>query len=283
MALVPADAGFACHPKSKAAFLLPFGKQQFYIPEAAVVSLPKRSNKVPDGTALGVALATKAPEKWFAYCDPDCLMMVKGNEGTSVYTTFEVPNHSDEVRFLRHIGYQIAEKVFKEWQKEVAKQIKEDNGPHKNDPKNYNERQKIRYDVLKWSKAVDCPTRAQLHPELNLWTPVTKDGREQIKSCKVDPPSKTRPKGPSDKRGGAQLKSAINKDHHHHHHNAARCSPDRNELWREAFKLGPKGSYNIFETDGMLYVTQYKYEGHDKEPAETAAAEEDDNDDDNDM
>lgn len=282
MALVSVDANCACHPKTKASFLLPFGKQQFYIPEAAVVSLPKRSNKVPDGSALGVALATKAPEKWFAYCDPDCLMMVKGNEGTSVYTTFEVAGHPDEVRFLRHIGYQIAEKVFKEWQKEIVKQIKEKEGPHKNDPENYNERQKIRYDVLKWSKATDCPTRAQLHPELNQWTPVTKDGGDQIKSCKVDPPSKTRPKGPTDKRAGAQLKSAIGKDQH----NSARCDPQKNVLWAEALQLGPEGSFNIFKNkiDGKLYVTQYKYDTHDKEADEAAPGQDDeDNEDDNDM
>lgn len=292
MAVVAADNSFVVHPKTKQTFLLPFGKNQFYIPESAIVSLPKRSNKVADGKALGLALATKAPENWRGFCDPDCLMMIRGNEGTSVYTTFDVEGHPDEVRFLRHIGYAIAEKVFKEWIKEVARQIKavHDKGedPAKNPhgrikPEDYNDRQRVRYDVLKWKKDVDCPTRAQLHPELNQWTPATKDGADQIKSCKIDPPSKARPKGPSEKRGGAQLKSAINKDNH----NAARCDPQSNVMWAEALQLGPEGTYNIFKNkiDGKLYVTQYKYESQDKEPDEAAAAaqEEEDNEDENDI
>ena len=45
---------------------------------------------LPDGETLGKILATKAPEKWMAFCDPERLMMVKGEEGTCVYTTFEV-------------------------------------------------------------------------------------------------------------------------------------------------------------------------------------------------
>lgn len=69
-----------------------------------------------------------------------------------------------------------------------------------------NERQKIRYDVLAWRKEKDCPSRAQLHPELNQWPPVNKDSAEQVRSCKVDPPSKTRPKGPSEKRSGDKRK-----------------------------------------------------------------------------
>lgn len=200
MAVVPQDATWAQHPKTKQAFILPFGKSQFFVPESAVVSFPKRSNKVADGQTLGTALATKAPEKWFGYCDPDCLMQLRGTEGTSVYTTFEVPGHPEEVRFLRHIGSAIAEKCFKEMAVAITKQIKEKEGPHKNDPSTYNDRQKIRYEVLNWTKAANCPLRAQLHPELNQWTPVSRDGADQVRSCKVDPPSKTRPKGPSDKR-----------------------------------------------------------------------------------
>ena len=42
-------------------------------------------------------------------------------------------------------------KVFKEWRKGVARQIRMARR-HKNDPSNYNERQKTRYDVLNWSE-----------------------------------------------------------------------------------------------------------------------------------
>ena len=270
MALVAPSADHACWPNSEKKFVLPFGKQHYYVPASAVLSLPKRGNKVPDGKALGIALGTKAPEKWFPYCDPDCLILIQGNEGTSVYTTFDVPGHPEEVRFLRHIGTQIAEKVFKEWRKEVARQIKDGEGRHKNDPSNYNERQKTRYDVLNWSKAKDCPQRAQLHPELNSWTPVSKEGGDQIKSCKIDPVSKTRPKGPADKRGpgvGEKRKRSAGEDD-----NPARCDPEKNKIWEEAFKVGPKGSYSVHENNGILYIIQYKYEGCDKESAETAAA-----------
>jgi hypothetical protein len=200
MALVAAEETYAKHPKSKQTFVLPFGKNQFYVPESAVVSFPKRSNKVDDGKALGHALATKAPEKWFTYTHPETLMQIRGNEGTSVYTTFEVPGQPDECRFLRLIGYGIAEKVFKEWRKEVDRQVREGELPAEAD--RY-DRQRIRYEVLNWKKETDCPTRAQLHPELNLWTPVNKDGAELLKTCRIEPTSKARPKGTSDKRSSS--------------------------------------------------------------------------------
>jgi len=202
MALVPANTTWAVHPKTKQRFVLPFGKSQFFVPEAAVVSFPKRSNRVADGHALGVALATKAPEKWLPYCDPDCLLQLKGVEGTSVYTTFETPGHYDEPMFLRHIGSAIAEKCFPQVDASIQKQIQENEGPHRADPSTYNERQAIRYSVLSWTKSIDCPSRAQLHPELNQWSAVSRDGSDQqhYKSCKIDPPSKARPKGPADKR-----------------------------------------------------------------------------------
>ena len=298
MAVVPLEAVHAVHPKTKQAFLLPFGKNSFYIPESAVVSLPKRSNKVADGQALGIALATKAPENWRPFCDPDCLMQIRGNEGTSVYTTFEVEGHPDEVRYLRHIGYQIAEKVFKEWSKKVAQQIKAvENGadvaknPHgRIDPKDYNDRQRIRYDVLKWRKDADCPSRAQLHPELNQWTPANKDGTDQVKSCKIDPPSKARPKGSSnDKRAGGgtgggtgdkRKRGAADEDDW-----SMVCSPDDDVQWRKCFMVGPKGSYKIDEINGKIHITQYKHSCADKEGERSQARldAEDEAEDENDI
>ena len=278
------DVSYAVHPKTKQTFLLPFGKNQFFVPESAVVSLPKRSNKVADGKALGVALATKAPEKWFHYTDPDCLVMIRGNEGTSVYTTFEVEGQPNEVRFLRHIGYAIAEKVFKEWAKDIEKQITAvENGKDPKDnphgrikPEDYNDRQRIRYDVLNWKKDIDCPSRAQLHPELNQWTPVSKDGKDQVKSCKVDPPSKARPKGPAEKRtgsaGGEKRKRGAVDDEDDW---SMACNPDDDVQWRKSFKVGPQGSYQIFEHNNKIYITQYKFEG--------AEAVGDDEDDENDI
>lgn len=89
--MVPAEVAMAVHPKSKQRFLLPFGKQLYYVPESAVVSYPKRSNRVNNGSELGAALATKAPERWFPYCSPDTLVQLRGGEGTSVYTVPHCP------------------------------------------------------------------------------------------------------------------------------------------------------------------------------------------------
>ena len=282
MALVATnEVAYALHPKTKQRFVLCFGKQQFLVPESAIVSFPKRSNKVPDGKALGVALATKAPEKWFPFCDPDCLILIRGNEGTSVYTTFEVPGHPDEVRFLRHVGFAIAEKCLKEWQKEVARQVKavkdgeadpKDATHGRVEPKDYNERQKIRYDVLKWKKERDCPSRAQLHPELNSWTQLSKEGGEILKSCKVDPTSKARPKGPSTAKGGPPVSGEKRK-------RAAEdddvvCDPYADIEWVRALRVGPKGSYSIDERDGKVYIIQYKHAGSSAEAGPSTATEE---------
>ena len=87
-------------------------------------------------------------------------------------------------------------------------------------------------------------------------------GGDQIKSCKIDPVSKTRPKGPADKRGpgvGEKRKRSAGEDD-----NPARCDR-KNKIWEEAFKVGPKGSYSVHENNGILYIIQYKYEGCDKE------------------
>ena len=156
-----------------------------------------------------------------------------------------------EVGSLRERLVQRAQRAEEEMRE--AKQIKEEDGPHKNDPKNYNERQKIRYDVLKWSKAADCPTRAQLHPELNQWTPVTKDGGEQIKSCKVDPESKKRSKPAAGDKAADDVCDMI-------------------KLQKTIKGVGPKGSYSIIEQDGFIHFVQYKTdaektkEGEEEEP-----------------
>ena len=60
MALVAPSADHACWPNSEKKFVLPFGKQHYYVPASAVHSLPKRGNKVPDGKALG-SLGTRRP------------------------------------------------------------------------------------------------------------------------------------------------------------------------------------------------------------------------------
>ena len=277
MAVVAAADSYACVPNGAAKgkpYVLAFSKSQFYVPEAAIVSLPKRANVLPDGETLGKVLATKAPEKWMAYCDPERLMKIKGEEGTCVYTTFEVENAPEEGRFLRFISGTIAQRNFPEWKKKI-----EDKMTDKDDPLVIrNERQRARYEVLDWSKEKDCPTRAQLHPEMNRWHPVDKDA--YVKTCRVEPKPQRRPKGAqtssskgiskarvgSANSGGGALSTwterLMEAD--------AMADPDDVALWSAPLRVGPKGTYTINELNGLVTVTQYKY---DKETGAVTAGE----------
>ena len=158
--IVHQAAGMATLPLSDPpkTFLLPFSKNQHLVPESAIISFPKKANKVASPEALGALLATKAPEKWLQYCKPNTLCRIQGETGNCVYTTFQVDGHPGEERILRNIAPAIAEKNFKE--------IKLTEKPP---PEGANDRQKIRYEVLNWTKAVDCPSRAQISPEIEKW------------------------------------------------------------------------------------------------------------------
>lgn len=255
--------GFAMHPKLGKPLLLPFGKQQYYIPAAAVVSYAKKSNPVPSGEELGKALQTKAPEKWMQFCNPDMLMCIKGSEGTSVYTTFSVEGHPEEERFLRHVSGQIAEKNFPMWTKEVSKQVALGSLPA---PEKRSSSAKARYDVLNWKKEKDCPSRAQLHPEINQWTAVAKDGSPLVKSCKVDPETKKRPKGTGDKRvAGDKRKHCDDEDD-------VMFDVEDDIEFKRGVRVGPKGSYTILERPDKVIIIQHKLRG---DAGRDAAVEED--------
>ena len=178
--VVPQAAGMATLPMSSPpkTFLLPFGKNQHLVPESAFVSYPKKANIMPSAEALGALLATKAPEKWLPYCKPNTLCRIQGETGNCVYTTFHVEGHPEEKRILRFISAAIAEKNFEKI-KETEKL-----------PEGANERQQIRHDVLNWKKALDCPSRAQISPEIEKW-PVA-DVTEALKSCAISPEAKKR-------------------------------------------------------------------------------------------
>jgi hypothetical protein len=252
MAMIPADAGRACIPKSNPPkpYVLSFSKGQYYVPAAAVVSYPKKPNRVSDGTKLGEILFTKAPSAWKNYCDPDTLMHIKGNDGSScVYTTFAVEGHDDEQRFLRFISGSIAAKNFPE-----LKQLAEEKW--KEDPSTApaNDRQRIRMAVLDWEKEKDCPNRAQLSPELNGWPQLGRDGGEELlKSCRVDPESKKRTKGSSDKR-------KRDEDDWF----SMTCENGLN-IKTKVIKVGPKGSYSIDEQPGFLLINKYEHDTDDKD------------------
>ena len=181
--IVPQSAGMSTIPMSSPAktFLLPFGKNQHLVPEGAFVSYPKKANAMPSSEALGALLATKAPEKWLPFCKPNTLCRIQGDTGNCVYTTFSVPGQDDEKRILRFISSAIAEKNFK--------QVKESEKPP---PEGAEMRHQIRYDVLNWKKEIDCPSRAQISPEIEKW-PVA-DLTEAMKSCAISPEAKKRTK-----------------------------------------------------------------------------------------
>lgn len=145
---------------AKHELILPFGKAAYYLPEDAVISAPKRANLVADVKTLTTICSTKSPATWDPFCDPDSLLHVKGKEGSSVYTMFEVKGiaGSDEQCFIRHIPPTVCDKVFPKWQEKVEA-----------DParKPTNDRQQARIDVLKWRQK-DC-SRAQVNPENNGW------------------------------------------------------------------------------------------------------------------
>ena len=179
--IVPSTNGKAVVPKSNPpkTFLLPFGKHHYLVPASAIKSYPKYANdKIKTGEELGALLATKAPEKWVDYCNPEYLCRIEGETGNCVYTTFHVEGHPEEKRILRFISAAIAEKNFEKI-KETEKL-----------PEGANERQQIRHDVLNWKKSLDCPSRAQISPEIEKW-PVA-DVTEALKSCAISPEAKKR-------------------------------------------------------------------------------------------
>ena len=99
--------------------------------------------------------------------DPDRLILIKGTEGTSVYTTFKVvdaENHEEEC-FIRHIPPSVCEKMFTKWEEQVAREVADPDHPRKAPE---NARQEARLQVLKWT-GKDC-SRAQINPGALLLT-----------------------------------------------------------------------------------------------------------------
>tara|TARA_Y100000389_G_scaffold180674_1_gene195696 strand:- start:449 stop:1201 length:753 start_codon:yes stop_codon:yes gene_type:complete len=244
--IVPQAAGMATLPMSNPAktFLLPFGKNQHLVPESAFVSFPKKPNKMPSAEALGALLATKAPEKWFPYCQPNTLCRIAGDTGNCVYTTFKVDGHPGEERILRFISAAIAEKNFEK--------IKETETL----PEATNDRQQIRYDVLNWKKETCCPSRAQISPEIEKW-PIA-DATEALKSCAISPESKKRAKP-----GSSQADEVA-------------ATRSRYICSEELIKVPPGTTYKINEVGNhLLHVLFYRSEGQ----ADSGAPEEEDAED----
>mgnify|MGYP001203016206 CR=1 FL=1 len=153
-------------------------QQVYYVPEDAVISLPKAPFEIESGAALGMLLSSKAPDKWLAAMQPESLLMLRGKEGKSVYVLFTVPGHPTEQRFIRHVIASVAEKAFPKLLAEL------DADP---DKAPVNERQRLRRQVLHW-RAVDC-NGPQIDPKYNDWELCS----EPLKSCKLDPVPVPRP------------------------------------------------------------------------------------------
>ena len=217
-------------------FLLPFGKNLYLVPASAVKSYPKWPNdKITNGEELGALIHTKAPEKWLPYCKPDYLCRIEGETGNCVYTTFDVPGWPDEKRFLRLISATVAGKNFEQIKKDHAHvEIKK-------------EHQRIRMEVLDWTKERDCPNRAQINPEIEKWEIAT--GDEAAKSCFKAPETKKRVKPGSNQEDEADAKR-------------------KKYICSEEFVKQPPGTtYKINEVGGLLHVLFYR-------TAATAVAEE---------
>lgn len=229
--IVPQATGMATLPMSSPAktFLLPFGKNQHLVPETAFVSFPKKPNRVSSAEALGALLATKAPEKWLPFCKPNTLCRIQGDTGNCVYTTFQVDGSPGEERILRFISSAIAEKNFEK--------IKET----EQSPAASNERQQIRYDVLNWKKEVDCPSRAQISPEIEKW-PVA-DLTEALKSCAISPEAKKR-----NKPGSNQADEVAR-------------TRSRYICSEELIQVPPGSTYKINEVGSLLHVLFYRAGG----------------------
>jgi len=218
--------------KGQQTLLLPFGKNHYLVPATAIKSYAKWSNdQIKTGEDLGALLATKAPEKWKPYCKPDYLTCIEGETGTCVYTTFKVPGHSDEVRFLRLISATVASKNFETVKQETLDKANADGVE-------LNERQQKRLDVLDWNKENDCPNRAQINPEIEKWEIAT--GDELAKSCFKAPEAKKRAKPGPTQEGEAEAKR-------------------RQYICHEEFVKQPPGTmYKINEVGGLLHVVFYR-------------------------
>ncbi len=252
MALVAHDSHALVQipPAKGKPYILSFGKTQYLVPHSAIKLFPKKSNEVPDGKVLGSILATKAPEKWLEYCKPDTLCHIEVDDMSCVYTTFNVPEHPEECRFLRFISGTIADKNFPILAAEIDKKIE------KGDITLSNDRQRARREVLNWKKETNCPNRAQISPELNKWTALDKE--ENVKSCRIEPETKKRQLKVHGASGA--LSGAIGKNGHGAQKSVRfHVQPEDVVEWEMAYCMGPKGTYNVHEIGNVLRIVQYKH------------------------
>ena len=290
---VPEEIQLACIPKtykrdgsnnpipnSGKKYVMQFGKTKYYIPYSAILSYARRPHILNDGHEVGNLIATKAPDKWFDFCDPDTLMLVQGDDGsTCVYTTLAVAE-TDEQRFVRIISPTVAERCFPKWVAKLGITVDEKTGkwnraneifenPSDKDKKTVTQRR----NVLKWrrenplvdaeGKTIEldlsepdalvpgCPHRAQLSPELSKW-PVVPES-DKIHSIRIAPETRKRPKGSSKDR--TQFEEVEAKK-------------ARFVKAEEFIETGPPGSYSLMEKEGFIHIVHYWSKGEAEEADE---------------
>lgn len=289
---VPEEVPLACIPKtskkdssnnpipnSGKKYVMQFGKTKYYIPQSAILSYAKKPHILNDGHEVGNLIATKAPDKWFDFCDPDTLMLIQGDDGsTCVYTTLAVSG-TDEQRFVRIISPTVAERCFPKWVAKLGITIEKDgtwnrsNEIFESGADKESSRVTTRRNVLKWrrenpltdaeSKAIEldladadavvpgCPNRAQLSPELSKW-PVVPES-DKINSIRIAPETRKRPKGSSKDRTQSEEVEA---------------KKARFVKAEEFIETGPPGSYSLMEKEGFIHVVHYWAKGEVEEADE---------------
>lgn len=214
-AIVPSEnasqvdaAEHACIPGTDVKYILPFGKDRFYVPVEAVASYPKEANMCEDRETIVSILTTKAVGSWGQYCDPDKLIKLNAfdhqrNESFScVYTTFGINGESSpEERVLRQISAIVADKNFGTWRSNFssmdfnesmdsiennAKEIEDEAKANEFRENSIQELEmfKKRLEVLNWTKSVDSPVHSSINPSFQGWEKVEKSSDDfKLKIC----------------------------------------------------------------------------------------------------
>lgn len=267
-------------PNSGKPYIMHFGKKGYYVPLSAVKQNARKAHAFESGSDVGQLIATKSPEKWMEYCNPDTLILIQASDGTTcVYTTISVKD-TDEQRFVRIISPTVADRCFPKWAERCGIVVDKDgNWDRSNeifdDGATEREKQRVasRRNVLKWRQknpVVDangerieinlsdpncfipgCPTRAQLCPELSHWPVVPEE--DAISSIKITPEARKRPKGSSKNRSVVEDEESKTSKFLKANH---------------FIPVGPKGSYAIVERDGFVHIAHYHAGRDDEEEAE---------------
>ena len=198
----------ACIPGTDIKYILPFGKDRFYVPAEAVASYPKEANMCEDRDAIVTILTTKAVGSWGPFCDPDKLIKLnafdhqRGESFSCIYTTFGINGESSsEERILRQISAIVADKNFGTWRSQfstvdfnesmetIEQQAKEYTDEAKANEFKENSMHELelfkkRLDVLNWTKTVDSPVHSSINPSFQGWTKIEKSSDDfKLKIC----------------------------------------------------------------------------------------------------